>query len=128
MDKPELNQSNFPIHHFIINMKTIRLSLIFLAFGALLWTSCETSTEPYIEEPTLEVVANAGSDQAVELGEIIYLDGSGSKNTHNKDMTYKWALLEKPQRCDVVHTDTHHQKIPCTSRVRRANTSTLNVR
>ena len=128
MDKPELNQSNFPIHHFIINMKTIRLSLIFLAFGALLWTSCETSTEPYIEEPTLEVVANAGSDQAVELGEIIYLDGSGSKNTHNKEMTYKWALLEKPQESDVVLTDTDHQKMPFTPDVRGAYTFSLNVR
>lgn len=92
-------------------MKTYQLLLIFLSLGAMLWTGCENSTEPYIEAPNIEVVADAGTDQAVRLGDPIYLDGSGSKNTHNKDMTYKWGLLEKPQGSSFVLTETENQKV-----------------
>ena len=37
-------------------------------------------------------VANAGSDQIVQIGSVVTLDGSGSRDTDGDALTYAWAL------------------------------------
>jgi|CXWL01.1.fsa_nt_gi RHS repeat-associated protein len=43
--------------------------------------------------------ANAGPDQSVAVGSIVYLDGSGSGNDdehENEDLGYQWSFISKP--------------------------------
>lgn len=41
-------------------------------------------------------VANAGADQNVKVGNIVYLDGSGSTDADNDGLSYNWSFVSKP--------------------------------
>lgn len=90
-------------------MKSIRLSLIFLSLCTMFWISCEHPEDPYIN-----LVADAGEDQAVSIGNKVYLDGSGSKNIPNLQMSFKWELLEKPQGSSFTLPEAEQTKIEIT--------------
>ncbi|WP_458720650.1 PKD domain-containing protein [Candidatus Nitrosocosmicus sp. R] len=40
--------------------------------------------------------ANAGSDQSVDSGDAVLLDGSGSSDPRNETLTYKWIQPAGP--------------------------------
>ena len=41
-------------------------------------------------------VANAGPDQAVAVGNVVQLNGSGSSDADGDPLTYSWSLIERP--------------------------------
>ena len=41
-------------------------------------------------------VANPGPNQNVNLGAVVYLDGSGSTDSDKDSLTYRWSLVIKP--------------------------------
>jgi hypothetical protein len=41
-------------------------------------------------------VANPGTNQNVNLGAVVYLDGSGSTDTDKDSLSYRWTLVIKP--------------------------------
>jgi hypothetical protein len=87
-------------------MKSIKLSLIFLSLSTLFWISCE-----HPDDPIINVVADAGEDQAISLGSKAYLDGSGSTNALNQEMSFKWELLKKPEGSSYAITTADVPKI-----------------
>jgi len=44
----------------------------------------------------IEPVADAGSDQAVSVGDVVVLDGSASYDANSDSITYSWSLTDKP--------------------------------
>ena len=42
-------------------------------------------------------LADAGPNQAVFVGDIVYLDGSGSSDANGDPLTHKWSFISKPQ-------------------------------
>jgi hypothetical protein len=55
--------------------------------GAMASDTCTVTISPTNEPP----VANAGSDQAVNEGEMAVLDGSGSTDPDSDTLTYQWV-------------------------------------
>jgi YVTN family beta-propeller protein len=66
-----------------------RATLILLAFGMLVGLAgCPT--------PNTNPVANAGSDQQVDVGTTVTLDGSSSSDADGDTLTYQWRFDERP--------------------------------
>jgi PKD repeat protein len=77
---------------------TVTLSLV-VAVGAfhcaqetISVASAFPSDEP-VGRSDQYLVANAGPDQTVRHGAIVYLDGSGSSDRNGKSLTYNWTQL-----------------------------------
>jgi hypothetical protein len=68
-----------------------KLSFILIIITVLL-SSCEKNDNP---KPVL-LSANAGQDQTVNVGQTVNLDGSNSKDSNNKPLTYQWNIIRKP--------------------------------
>lgn len=51
------------------------------------------------------VIANAGTDQAVTIGDTVNLDGSGS-STYEFSVTYLWRFTEKPASSQATLLNT----------------------
>ena len=47
-------------------------------------------------------VANAGTNQNVNLGAVVYLDGSASTDSDKDALTYRWSLVIKPTDSTAV--------------------------
>jgi len=47
-------------------------------------------------------VANAGPDQAVDAGNVVQLNGSGSSDADGDPLTYSWSLIERPPGSSAV--------------------------
>ena len=47
-------------------------------------------------------VANPGPNQNVNLGAVVYLDGSGSTDSDKDPLTYRWSLVIKPKDSAAV--------------------------
>jgi hypothetical protein len=50
-------------------------------------------------------VANAGPDQTVQMGTVVTLDGSASKDADGNVLTFQWALTAKPIGSSVTLSD-----------------------
>ncbi|CAA9260561.1 MAG: hypothetical protein AVDCRST_MAG56-2511 [uncultured Cytophagales bacterium] len=66
--------------------------------SSLIWlTSCPKDPEPgKPTDPKGEVTANAGTDQSVQVGQAVTLDGSASKDSKSAALTYSWAFTTRP--------------------------------
>jgi hypothetical protein len=78
-----------------------RLLLLMMA-SLFLMTSCKKETDV---TPAGSVVAKAGLDQSVQVGQIVTLDGSLSTDSQGKPVSYQWTLLRKPAKSTVTLTD-----------------------
>ncbi|GAB3319203.1 hypothetical protein GCM10027299_11530 [Larkinella ripae] len=68
--------------------------------AVLLVTGCKK----VVVEPTESLVANAGPDQPVQVGQLVTLDGSASGDGSGKPLTYQWTLTAKPAKSVVALT------------------------
>lgn len=77
-------------------MKNLK-PLFFLTF-LLPWVwACEEK----FDAPANPLIANAGEKQEIAVGSLAVLDGSNSKNSLKKPISYEWKLLEKPSGATV---------------------------
>ncbi|TNE49248.1 MAG: hypothetical protein EP343_12075 [Deltaproteobacteria bacterium] len=51
---------------------------------------------PEIEAGNKKPVANAGQNQIVNEGQIVYLDGTSSQDPERENLLFQWRLLDKP--------------------------------
>jgi hypothetical protein len=83
--------------HFIylksyIAMLKVRLAICFF-FLALIVTSCKNEEKVNPDNP---LIARAGTDQQVKLGQTVTLDGSASTESKNRPFDFSWQLIKKP--------------------------------
>src|SRR5688500_4339165 len=71
-------------------IKKLNLLLLLL----LTIASCNKKDDP--QPKPVEIVADAGPDQTVDTGESVSLDGSGSTESENETLSYKWIIKSKP--------------------------------
>jgi|GEM_PF-2201881 len=77
-------------------LKTITLPLLVSLF---ILTSCQGSEDP---TPAVTLVANAGIDQELNIGQTVTLDGSQSKTTDGKALQYAWTFTKMPANSKAV--------------------------
>ncbi len=76
----------------IIFLKCLFLLCLFFLFGCDI--DIESEANDFIDRH--KPIANAGSTQIVQVGNIVYLDGSKSENPDNSSLNYRWELVSKP--------------------------------
>ncbi|GAB3942716.1 hypothetical protein GCM10028805_07700 [Spirosoma harenae] len=55
-------------------------------------------------DPIPTLVANAGTDQAVQVGQLVTLDGTASRDAQGAPLTYQWTFIRKPAKSAVTIT------------------------
>jgi hypothetical protein len=65
----------------------------------LVVTGCKKENEI---TPDSTIMAAAGHDQAVQVGQLVTLDGSASTESQGKPLTYQWNLIRKPAKSTVT--------------------------
>lgn len=65
-------------------------------------------TLPACEEPAPNTapIADAGSDQTVEVGDLVTLDGSGSSDADGDTLLFSWTFLATPDGSAAVLSDS----------------------
>lgn len=81
---------------------TARRFVLFILGGLFLLTGCKKENDV---PPAGSVTANAGPDQPVQVGQTVTLDGSASKDSDGKPLSYQWTLLRKPAKSTATLTD-----------------------
>lgn len=61
--------------------------------GALVGSAANCGSDTV---PNVAPIAKTGPIQNVSVGTVVTLDGSGSTNSNNQTLTYKWELTSKP--------------------------------
>lgn len=85
-------------------MKKFFASIVLICFLFAL-SSCKHPTEPTTHE-SKPLVANAGIDQTVNVGNYVILDGSQSSGGNGDTLIYTWvALPGNPMKMFPVHDD-----------------------
>ncbi|MDJ1485665.1 PKD domain-containing protein [Cytophagaceae bacterium YF14B1] len=79
-------------------MFTKRLLPVLLS-SILLIAGCKKETPD--PTPANSVTANAGTDQTVQAGQTVTLDGSASTDSQNKPLTYQWSFTKKPTNSTI---------------------------
>lgn len=74
------------------NLQKKALIVIYAVLITAIFHSCKKD-DP---EPMVTVSANAGTDQEVEIGNLVTLDGSGSSSSDASALTFSWTLSSKP--------------------------------
>ncbi|GAB3992692.1 hypothetical protein GCM10028807_26120 [Spirosoma daeguense] len=77
----------------------------------LVVTGCK---KPEVEPPVDTLIANAGPDQAVQVGQVVTVDGSASKDGQSKPLTYQWLIVRKPTKSNVALTTSNTAKLTFT--------------
>lgn len=67
-----------------------------------LLTSCKKETDVV---PVGSLMASAGPDQTVQVGQVVTLDGSTSTDSQGKPMSYQWTIVRKPAKSTVTLTE-----------------------
>ncbi|WP_420147623.1 PKD domain-containing protein [Spirosoma sp.] len=86
----------------VSNPILLKQSIIFLIASLFLLTSCKKENDV---TPVGSVSASAGSDQSVQVGQTVTLDGSASKDDQSKPLSYQWTILRKPAKSNVTLTE-----------------------
>ncbi|UFH54659.1 right-handed parallel beta-helix repeat-containing protein [Spirosoma sp. KNUC1025] len=86
----------------------IKQSIIFLLASLFFLTSCKKENE--VNPVTGAVTASAGADQSVQVGQTVTLDGSASKDSQSKPLSYQWTMVRKPAKSNVTLTDPNSFK------------------
>lgn len=83
-------------------MKVLKKVLVMLMFCALVFSSCSDNEDP---KPAAQVTANAGADRKIQPGETIALDGSASRDSEGKALSYQWSVLSKPENSNPTFSN-----------------------
>lgn len=86
---------------FLYVLNPGKVLVFFLALLTLV-SSCKKDIERI--NPADAVVANAGPNQSVQVGQTVTLDGGASKDEQGKPLTYQWAITQKPAKSVVTLT------------------------
>ncbi|MVM31436.1 right-handed parallel beta-helix repeat-containing protein [Spirosoma sp. HMF4905] len=76
---------------------------LFFVLLALLLTGCKKETDV---NPAGTLTANAGTDQQVQVGQVVSLDGGSSQDSKGKPFTMQWTIVRKPAKSTVTLTGT----------------------
>ena len=76
----------------IIKRINLNKYLLMLIFSLAIFTSCDDEEDPTPNTLT----ANAGSDQSVEVGQTVIIDGTGSSDSEGNPITYLWSFSSVP--------------------------------
>ena len=78
-------------------IKKIIKNSIIVIFGILTILGSNDDTSPPVSPAGKNIpVANAGTDQNVDAGTTVTLDGSKSSDADNDTLTYQWRFVSKP--------------------------------
>ncbi len=81
-----------------------------MLLSSLVWlTSCPKDKDPQ-PEPKAEVTADAGSDQTVQIGQTVTLNGADSKDSKGTDLSYSWTFTAKPNGSTAALANTKQAK------------------
>lgn len=80
--------------------QSISKILFFTAIFALI-SSCSKDDNMQTETVNTAPIAVISSEQKVEIGKKVQLDASGSSDSEDNSLTYKWALINKPVESDA---------------------------
>ncbi len=82
----------------IFNKRSSFQSLVCSLFLSLLVACGGGSSDTSVETPNTNSVpiADAGTDQNVTTGDIVNLDGSGSTDADNNNLSYTWSFSTRP--------------------------------
>ncbi|GAB3989547.1 hypothetical protein GCM10028807_14690 [Spirosoma daeguense] len=76
--------------------------LVLFAVSSLFFlSSCKKENDV---TPVQEIVANAGPDQSVQVGQQVTLDGSASVDKQGKPLSYQWTIVRKPAKSTATLT------------------------
>ncbi|QJW92288.1 right-handed parallel beta-helix repeat-containing protein [Spirosoma taeanense] len=85
------------------NQRKFAQHLVLCLLSALfLVTGCKKDVEIEPTPVNNTLTANAGADQETQVGQVVTLDGSSSKDSENKSFTFQWAILRKPAKSQVT--------------------------
>jgi hypothetical protein len=65
-------------------------------------TQNSVPSQVVIVTPNLPPVASAGGNQAVNVGALVFLNGSASSDPNNDPLTYQWSMLSQPAGSSAV--------------------------
>ncbi|RYF72250.1 MAG: right-handed parallel beta-helix repeat-containing protein [Cytophagaceae bacterium] len=101
--KPVLRIANIPVQSLpTVNLAAIRWVTLLLLASLFLMTGCKKETDV---TPAGTIIAKAGPDQPVQVGQTVTLDGSASIDSDGKPLTYLWAVVRKPAKSTATLSD-----------------------
>ncbi|WP_031528585.1 PKD domain-containing protein [Dyadobacter crusticola] len=90
-------------------LKSKRILLAVLSLG-LLVSGCNEEDEV---KPS-QLTARAGADQNVKVGELVTIDGTGSTDSGNKPLQFRWNVTKKPAGSNVTLATPSQGKVTFT--------------
>ncbi|XWW44917.1 right-handed parallel beta-helix repeat-containing protein [Fibrella sp. USSR17] len=101
--KPVLRTVNLRVQPLLtINLAAAKWVTLLLLASLFLMTGCKNETDV---TPPGTVVAKAGPDQPVQVGQTVTLDGSASVDSDGKPVTYLWVVVRKPAKSTATLSD-----------------------
>lgn len=70
---------------------------------------------PGVLIPVIPPTADPGVDQAIQLCEILQLDGTLSTDPQGASLTYLWQLIDAPSTSQYIYTETDGRTYPLSS-------------
>ncbi|HEX9958612.1 MAG TPA: PKD domain-containing protein, partial [Fibrella sp.] len=83
--------------------RIVERMIMLLIASLFLLASCKK--DPDVNPDAGAVLAVAGPDQPVQVGQTVTLDGSASKDSQGKPLSYHWTIIRKPAKSTVTLSD-----------------------
>ena len=83
--------------------RIVERMIMLLIASLFLLASCKK--DPDVNPDAGAVLAVAGPDQPVQVGQTVTLDGSASKDSQGKPLSYQWTIIRKPAKSTVTLSD-----------------------